>query len=246
MIRIAVCDDDSLFISDTLKPLMVKAIKDADIQANVAYFYDGNELLQEFEAEHIFDIVILDIDMPSINGKELTQKLRDIDSEFSLAFISAFKEEVFSTILLGISAFIPKEFDKNIYIDTLVKVFKDHASKKPDNNTVEILVDGLTSTRRIPLNNIYYFQSIDGNVILHTHSEEFILKERVFDKVVQIYEPKGFYRTHRNFLVNIGKIFEVPEKETVLNNSTRLPLSKRNRKQLLTEVAGKAAERLGQ
>lgn len=48
MIRIAVCDDDSLFISDTLKPLMLKAIRNAEIQANVTYFCDGNELLREF------------------------------------------------------------------------------------------------------------------------------------------------------------------------------------------------------
>lgn len=182
--------------------------------------------------------------MPSINGKELAQKLRNIDSEFSLAFISAYKEEVFSTILLGISAFIPKEFDKNIYIDTLVKVFKEHASRKPDNNIVEILTDGLMSTRRIPLNNIYYFQSTDGNVILHTYSEKYILKERIFDKVVQIYAPKGFYRIHRNFLVNVGKIYEVLDKEIVLSNKEHLPLSKRNRKKILTEMAGNAAERV--
>ena len=49
MIKIAVCDDNRNFISDTLKPLIFKAIKEADIQANVAYFYDGNELLDEFK-----------------------------------------------------------------------------------------------------------------------------------------------------------------------------------------------------
>ncbi len=154
MIKIAVCDDDRSFISDTLNPLIFKAIKEADVQANVTYFYDGNKLLHEFKENHLFDVVILDIDMPSINGKELARKLRDIDSEFCLGFISAFKEEVFSTILLGISAFIPKEFDKSVYIESLTKMLKDYSRKKPDSNIVEILVDGIASTRRIPLNNI--------------------------------------------------------------------------------------------
>lgn len=246
MIKIAVCDDDVHFTSDTLKPLISKAIKEADIQANVTYFDNGNELLREFEENCIFDIVILDIDMPSINGKELAKKLRDIDSEFCLAFISALKEEVYSTILLGISAFIPKEFDKSIYIDSLTKIFRDYSHKKPDDNVVEILVDGIASTRRIPLNNIYYFQSTGGNNVLHTYSEQFVLVERVFEKIVQVYAPKGFYRTHRNFLVNIGKIFEVLDRGIVMSNKERLPLSKRNRKDLLTEMAGKVAERAGQ
>lgn len=246
MIKIAVCDDDVHFTSDTLKPLISKAIKDADIQANVTYFDNGNELLREFEEYRIFDIVILDIDMPSINGKELAKKLRDIDSEFCLSFISALKEEVYSTILLGISAFIPKEFDKSIYIDSLTKIFRDYSHKKPDDNVVEILVDGIASTRRIPLNNIYYFQSIGGSVVLHTYTEQFILTERVLDKIVQAYVHRGFYKTHRNFLVNVGKIFEVLDREIVLSNKERLPLSKRNYKKLLMEMAGKAAERVMQ
>lgn len=246
MIKIAVCDDDVHFTSDTLKPLISKAVKDADIQANVTYFENGNELLLEFEENRIFDIVILDIDMPSINGKELAKKLRDIDSEFCLAFISALKEEVYSTILLGISAFIPKEFDKSIYIESLSQVFRDYSNRKPDDNIVEILVDGIPSIRRIPLNNIYYFQSIGGNIVLHTYSEQFILVERVLEKIVQVYSHKGFYRTHRNYLVNIGRIFEVMDREIILSNKEHLPLSKRNYKKLLMEMAGKAAERVMQ
>lgn len=246
MIKIAVCDDDVHFTSDTLNPLISKVIKDADIQANVTYFDNGNELLREFEGNHIFDIVILDIDMPSINGKELAKKLRDIDSEFCLAFISALKEEVYSTVLLGISAFIPKEFDKSIYIDSLTKIFRDYSHKKPDDNVIEILVNGIVSTRRIPLNNIYYFQSIGGSVVLHTYTEQIVLTERVLDKIVQTYVQRGFYRTHRNFLVNVGKIFEVLDREIVLSNKERLPLSKRNRKKLLMEMVGKAAERVMQ
>lgn len=246
MIKIAVCDDDKQFISDILKPLILKAIREADVQANVTYFYNGNELLREFEENCFFNIVILDIDMPSINGKELARKLRNIDSEFCLAFISALKEEVFSTIPLGISAFIPKEFDKSIYIETITKILKDYSNKKPDTNVVEILVDGVVSVRRIPLNNIYYFQSIGGNIVLHTYSEQYILVERVLDKISKEYTPKGFYRTHRNFLVNIEKIFEVKDRDIIMNNKEILPLSKRNRKCLLTEMAGKAAERSGQ
>ena len=246
MINIAVCDDDRYFISDTLKLLIKKAIKGANVQADVTFFYDGNELLREFKENHLFDVVILDIDMPSINGKELARELRDIDSEFCLAFISATSEEVFSTILLGISAFIPKEYDKSVYIEMLTKILKDYSCKKPDSNIVEILVDGIVSTRKIPLNNIYYIQSIKGNNVLHTYSEQFVLTERVLDKIAQEYVPKGFFRTHRNYLVNIEKIFEIKDREIVMSNNDILPLSKRNRKSLLIAMTGKVAERVTQ
>ena len=77
-------DDDVHFTSDTLKPLISKAIKDADIQANVAYFENGNELLHEFEENRMFDIVILDIDMPSTTESSLRNSYGTLKANFVL------------------------------------------------------------------------------------------------------------------------------------------------------------------
>lgn len=246
MIKIAVCDDDMNFLLTTMKYLLARAIKLADIQAKVKLFNNGKKLLHEFETSNVYDIVILDIDMPSINGKELAQKLRDIDSEFCLAFMSAYKEEVFVTIPLRISAFIPKDFDRDTCLSALVKLFMDYSKKQPDNTFWEIIDDGVTVTRRISLNNIFYIQYNDGNVVLHTHSDSFILTERIFEKIASKYIPNGFYRTHRNYIVNVSKIYEVLDKEIVMNNGKLLPISKRNRKGLFKELAGVISEKAGE
>lgn len=245
MIKIAVCDDDMNFLLTTMKYLLARAIKSADIQAKVTFFNNEKKLLHEFEMSNIYDIVILDIDMPLINGKELAQKLRDIDSEFCLAFMSAYREEVFVTIPLGISAFIPKDFDRDACLSALVKLFKDYSKKQPDNTFWEIIDDGLTVTRRISLNNIFYIQCNNGNIVLHTHLDSFILTERVFEKITQKLISQGFYRSHRNYIVNVSKIYEVLDKEIVMSNEEHLPISKRNRKGLFKEMAGVVSEKVG-
>lgn len=73
MIKIAVCDDDTVFISATLKYAVSNAIKATNLNPDVKYFTNGMTLLEKFQTEY-FDIVILDIDMPEINGKELAKK----------------------------------------------------------------------------------------------------------------------------------------------------------------------------
>lgn len=244
MFRIAVCDDDAEFIEATMKPLLAEALKIAGIQADIRFCNDGTELLNEFECGSISDIVILDIDMPSIGGKELAQQLRAIDGEFCLAFMSAYKDEVFAAIPYGISAFIPKEFDREKCLAELIRLLRDHSKKNPEYNLFDVLLDGRKAVKKVPVDNIYYFVNQSGNITLHTHSEQLILTERVFDKIIKKYTPQGFYRTHRNYIVNVSKIYEALDKEIVLSNGERLPVSKRSRKGLLTEMAGVIAERV--
>lgn len=71
MIRIAVCDDDATFISKTLKYALAAAIKASELTPDVKFFTDGTLLLKEFQNGIYYDIIILDIDMPKINGKDL-------------------------------------------------------------------------------------------------------------------------------------------------------------------------------
>lgn len=86
MISIAVCDDDKIFIEKTLKPLLAHAQKIARVVIEIKLFTDGNRLLEEYKNSKSYDIVILDIDMPSINGKELASRLRKLDSDLYIAF----------------------------------------------------------------------------------------------------------------------------------------------------------------
>lgn len=110
MIRIAFCDDDLIYINSVLKPLVSQALKKAEMQAQVCFFTDGNELVREFREHRDFDIVILDIDMPKTNGKVVAEQLRELNGEFTLAFITALSNEAISTIPYSIKAFIPKDF----------------------------------------------------------------------------------------------------------------------------------------
>lgn len=101
MIRIAVCDDDELYITKTIKPLLMKAQKVVGIQIDVKFFTNGVRLLEEYNNHQYYDIVILDIDMPDINGKELAARLRELDKDLYIAFLSAYKEEVYDVRILG-------------------------------------------------------------------------------------------------------------------------------------------------
>lgn len=238
MIKIAVCDDNADFIAETLKYSVSAAIKSANIDPEVKFFTNGITLLEKFQNNEYFDIVILDIDMPEINGKELAAKLREIDMSFFLVFITSFTEELINTVPYRINAFISKSEDIQKCASELARVFSEYEKIKPEREIIEIIDKGEPIIMTFPLVSIYWFDFSDKIISMKTDSNTFILGEKVFSKIVDKYSGKGFFETRRNILVNMKKIRSVRETSVVLDNGEELPLSRRKRKNLLVAMAG--------
>ncbi len=236
MISIAVCDDEIALLKSKLNTLLKRVLSHLELQAEITYCNDGSVLLNDFEKHNAYDIVILDIDMPSINGKELARKLRAIDSEFTLAFFTAYEKEVFSAIPIGISAFIPKNFDDERIMSALTELFDAFLAKKPQYEVFSVLIDGKPSTIKIQASNIYYFQFVSRIITLHTFNDSFILSERVFDNIIKKYLSSGFYQINRTCVVNVTKVYEVLDGNLIMDNGDKLIISRRAKKGLLREV----------
>lgn len=237
MISIAVCDDDKLYIENTLKPLLSQAQKIAGVMTEIRFFTDGNRLLEEYQNHKSYDIVILDIDMPSINGKELAAKLRGLDSDLYIAFLSAYKEEVYEVIPLDIKAFIPKDYDKDKCLNELVKLLMKYMEEAPEQRLFGVLESGESALIRINIDNIIFFKSIKGIVSIYTTDGELISTERSLKAFETKLSDCGFYKVCSNILLNVNKVYQVLDTQVVLNDNTRLPISRRRRKELLVQLS---------
>ncbi len=233
MIRIAVCDDDNVFIEKKLKPLLYRAQKAVGVMTKVKFFTDGRLLLDEFKQHENYSIVILDIDMPSINGKELAARLRELDKELYIAFMSAYKEEVYDVISLNISAFIPKEYDQSRCLEELTKLLRKYAGEKSDQKLFGVLSNGKSAVVKLCPDNILFIKSIKGVVMINTMTETLTSTDRSLKKIESELSESGFYKIRSNILVNVNKVYEVLDSQIILNNGTRLPVSRRRRKELL-------------
>lgn len=237
MLKIAVCDDDKLYIENTLKPLLSIAQRISGVMTEIEFFTDGNVLLDEYKNHQCYDIVILDIDMPGINGKTLAERLRELDSDLCIAFLSAYKEEVYDVIPLNISAFIPKEYDKDKCLNELVRLLKKHTEEKPEQRLFSVLENGKLAIIRINIENIKFVKSIKGNILINTASGELLSTERSLKKLENELSSRGFYKICSNILVNVNKVYEVLETEVILNDNTHLPISRRRRRELLVQLS---------
>lgn len=104
-ISIAIAEDNPLALKSTLKKL--SSFKDLSVSVKAA---NGAILLNEFKMEQT-DIVLMDIEMPVINGIETTKQLKELYPTVKVLMLTTFDDDdkIFNAILVGASGYLLKD-----------------------------------------------------------------------------------------------------------------------------------------
>ena len=118
-LKILIVDDESANLMLLTKMLATKGY------SNVVSTLNSNEALS-FCQNQIFDVVLLDIHMPELNGYEVLEQLRKIDGCAKTQIIAisgdAYPEDIKKGLDSGFSDYITKPLRLNSLFDTIDKV----------------------------------------------------------------------------------------------------------------------------
>src|SRR5690606_42045572 len=108
MINIVICDDDKNFLS-YIENRIIKILEARQENIKIHKFGSGMELLKAYDkGAKPFDIILLDINMPKIDGLELAELIRKEDEGTILIFLTSMEEEVYKTFKYNTFRFIRK------------------------------------------------------------------------------------------------------------------------------------------
>ncbi len=106
MINIAICDDDTIFLSIIKNEIEVELLKNKlDFYIDT---YDNSEKLLEIVNSINYDLLFLDIDMPNITGIELVNNYFN-KSDIGIVFVSNRDDLVFDALRCQPINFIRKQ-----------------------------------------------------------------------------------------------------------------------------------------
>ena len=142
-LKIAICDDEPILIQE-LAERIEEYGKGKDLEFNITEFSLGAELLEQLEE---FDIVILDICMPEVNGIEIAEKIREKGMITELVFYSSHPEFAIDDYHVNASGFIVKGDTKERFEREFEHVLDKYAEK---NYKIE-----LETSEGIVFRNIY-------------------------------------------------------------------------------------------
>jgi DNA-binding NarL/FixJ family response regulator len=120
-LRIIVVDDHEFFRKGLV--LVLSKMKFVDV---VAEAINGQELLATLE-HHTADIVLMDINMPNMNGVEATQKALSKFPDLKIVALSSNEDESLLEKMIdaGVKGFLLKNIDKDILSRALLAISQD-------------------------------------------------------------------------------------------------------------------------
>ena len=109
MYRVLIADDEMIERTVLFRTLD----KNLKGQCEIFQAENGREALEIYEREHI-QILILDIEMPGINGIEAAEQIRKKDKECSIIFLTAFDEFSYAKKAITVRAldYLLKPYDE--------------------------------------------------------------------------------------------------------------------------------------
>lgn len=127
-LNLAICDDDTNDIAIMKKNILQYTIE-SDNNIVVSSYFSASDLLSDYK-NHLYQIVLLDIEMPDINGMELARQLRDMDDDLLIVFTTSYPEYMHESFEVQPFQFITKPVDYTAIYKLFNNIIKNYIELK--------------------------------------------------------------------------------------------------------------------
>ena len=129
--KILLCEDDTN-LGMVLKTYL--ELNDFDVTLE----RDGRLGLAAFQREK-YDLCLLDVMMPNMDGFTLAEEIRDVDPDIPLFFLSAktMKDDIIQGYKLGADDYITKPFDSEVLLMKIRAILKRNEEENRVNDNIE-------------------------------------------------------------------------------------------------------------
>lgn len=215
--RIAIVDDEQ-HERQVLQNYVMRYAAENHVEFDIDLYSLADELLNQYQI--IYDILIFDIDMPGTNGIEAARKIRLIDKNTILLFITNIAQYAINGYEVDAVDYIIKPIG---YFDFSLKFQKavNRASHRNDFTTVLSTTEGL---RKVKVSEIAYVEAMRHYLIYHIGFKSYTVRGNIKDLERKLH-AYHFCQIHKSFLVNMDHIVEIQTNEVLLENAV-LPIGR--------------------
>lgn len=218
--RIAILEDDGNY-RKKIKEYIEQYQEERGVEFQITTFSNGMEILDEFCGN--FDIILLDIEMPGLNGMEVAREIRRQDADVVLVFITNLAEYAIQGYEVDALDFVLKPINYYNFSVKLERAIK-RADSRASGEVVLFLPDGV---KRLSTRQIYYVD-IQGHTLQY-HTDQGIYRVRgTMQQAEKSLAEYHFFRCNNCYLVNLRYAAETRDNVVVVAGE-ELEISRRNR-----------------
>lgn len=226
MLKIAICDDEASELAETYASIEKYSNKRMELDVAAQKFQHYSDLLDAIETHGRYDIYILDIIMPELNGIQLGMEIRKKDNDSIIIFLTSSAEYGVDSYSISAKDYILKPYTEEALFSALDKAVASMSIEK----TRRYLMHVPGGVYAIPYGRLLYMEYYKHRLIAHTVDgekiESIVLREPFTNLVSPLIEEGRFVQVSASYIINMQYVRRFTSRFFELSNGKTLPLSR--------------------
>ncbi len=195
MIRTAICDDEA-----NTRAYLASLIQKQPYACEIAEYASAGECLKDREMDVLFLDIELDLSGSGLSEMALAKKLRQqkLNPRLIIIFVTGYEQYVFDAFDVDAFQYLLKPVDEQKFAQVFARAMEQIQSERK--SVRALTMQSSSVSRTIPLDDIYYIESSNHQVILHLREETLAYYARIRDLEEKLRDL--FFRIHKGYLVN--------------------------------------------
>ena len=225
--RIAVCDDDERERACFLEMITEYQLS-RGVNFDCLFFHNGTELLCSGKGGE-YDLILLDVLMPGVNGIQTAQELRERDQNVKIVFVSSSPEFAVESYHFGAYYYLLKPVDAASFFQLLDRI-RSELRLQTEQGFVLKKREGVVG---ISFRKLEYVEVINKTVTFHlADGMIYEAAAALADFEETLLSRPEFIKVHRSYIVSLAYVQTIGDNCVKMLNGYKIPLSRQRRNQV--------------
>lgn len=226
--KVAIVEDEDA-AAEKLQSGLERYARENGIAIEAVRFVDPTLLLEAYRP--VYDIILMDIVMPHVNGFAAAKKLRELDEEVLLIFVTNMQNYAVKGYEVSAFDFIVKPFTYGVLEAKLARACK-RLGERQTGACISVTVE--RSVKVLPVLKVHYVEIRGHTLTYHTQEGCFTARDTLEHAEAML--GAGFARCNNSFLVNLAHVRGV-DKNNVIVAGEMLAVSRNKKKEFMQALA---------
>ena len=224
MIHIALVDDEEKNREEFLGYLR-QYEKESGQQFRISVFTDGDEIVDPYRGG--YDLILLDIAMRFMDGMTTAEKIREVDSEVVIIFITNMPQYVMKGYSVDALDYVLKPVNYYAFTQRIERAISRMGRRREQYITIPIK----GGVQKLAASEIRYVEVQDHDLLYHMTNGDILTRGSLSDVEAKLNSGQ-FFRCNKYCLVNLSFVDGLQNMDVILGEE-HIQVSRARRKPLL-------------
>ena len=225
--RVAIVEDD-LKNAKLIQSYLSRFERECHVNVDSVIYGDGIDFIANYACQ--WDLILLDVEMPMLDGISTAKKVRELDSEVLIIFVTQLAQYAIDGYSVSALDYVLKPINYYAFYLKMQRVVHLLSTK----NNEHILIRDKTSVRKIPLDSIRYIDVYSHTLYYHTAQGTFSSSgSKTLKNLEDELRKYGFCRCNQSYLVNLKHVKSFDKNTITIYNEGPLPVSRQMHKEFI-------------